>query len=129
MFLTFTNEFKTGSENRKWNYPNRRELFLLFPDLRLKNFFYKMFLNFVNEFKAGFENRKWNYPNRKWNYFSKFLTYDSKTSFTESFQLLTMSSKTFFGPNFFQPPKFSDPNFICSKLFSTPKIFQPKKIF
>ena len=21
MFLTFTNEFKTGFENRKWNYP------------------------------------------------------------------------------------------------------------
>ena len=34
------------------------ELFLLFPDLRLKNFFYEMFLNFINEFKAGFENRK-----------------------------------------------------------------------
>ena len=33
------------------------ELFLLFPDLRLKNFFYKMFLNFINEFKGGFENR------------------------------------------------------------------------
>ena len=52
------------------------ELFLLFPDLRLKNFFYKMFLNFINEFKAGFEIRKWNYPNRKWNYFSYFLTSD-----------------------------------------------------
>ena len=24
MFLTFTNEFKTGFENRKWNYPNRK---------------------------------------------------------------------------------------------------------
>ena len=34
------------------------ELFLLFPDLWLKNFFYKMFLNFINEFKAGFETRK-----------------------------------------------------------------------
>ena len=73
MFLTFTNEFKTGFESRK------------FPDLRLKNFFYKMFLNFINEFKAGFEIRKWNYPNRKWNYFSYFLTSDQKTSFTKCF--------------------------------------------
>ena len=29
------------------------ELFLLYPDLRLKNFFYEMFLNFINESKAG----------------------------------------------------------------------------
>ena len=58
------------------------ELFLLFPDLWSKNFFYKMFLNFINEFKPGFENRKWNYPNRKWNFFFYFLTSDQKTSFT-----------------------------------------------
>ena len=24
MFLAFTNEFKTGFGNRKWNYPNRK---------------------------------------------------------------------------------------------------------
>ena len=69
------------------------ELFLLFPDLRLKNFFYKMFLNFTNEFKTGFENRKLNYPNRKWNYFSYFLTFDQKTSFTKYFKILSMSLK------------------------------------
>ena len=61
------------------------ELFLLFPDLQSKNFFYKMFLNFINEFKAGFKNRKWNHPNRKWNYFSYFLTSDQKTSLTKYF--------------------------------------------
>ena len=44
------------------------ELFLLFTDFRLKNFFYKMFLSFDNDTKTGFENRKWNYLNRKWNY-------------------------------------------------------------
>ena len=48
MFLTFTNQFKTGFENRKWLSKQEMELFLLFPDLRLKNFFYKMFLNFIN---------------------------------------------------------------------------------
>ena len=61
------------------------ELFLLFTDLQLKNFFYEMFLNFINEFKAGFENRKWNYPNRKWNHFSYFLASDQKTSFKKGF--------------------------------------------
>ena len=61
------------------------EFFLLFPDFRLKNFFYKMFLNFINKFKVGFENRKWNHPNRKWNYFSYFLTSDQKTSLTKYF--------------------------------------------
>ena len=30
------------------------ELFLLFPELSSKNFFYKMFLNFANKFKTGF---------------------------------------------------------------------------
>ena len=49
------------------------ELFLLYPDLQLKNFFYEIFLNFINEFKAAFKNKKWNYPPRKWNYFSYFL--------------------------------------------------------
>ena len=117
MFLSCTNESKTGFNTRKWNYPNRKWndfsdflssnqktsftkfflllltslkqvlkkgnriiqtgngiisptswppikkllLFLLFPDFRLKNFFYKMFLSFNNDTKNGFENRKWNY--------------------------------------------------------------------
>ena len=69
------------------------ELFLLFPDFRLKNFFYKIFLNFINEFQTGFENRKQNYPNRKWNYFSYFLTSNQKTYFTKSFQLLKTNPK------------------------------------
>ena len=61
------------------------ELFLLFPDLQLKNFFYKKFITFQNESKTGFENRKWNHSNRKWNYFSYFLISDPKTSFTKCF--------------------------------------------
>ena len=65
------------------------ELFLLFPDLQSKDFFYKMFLNFINEFKACFENRKWNYPNRKWNYFSYFLTSDRKNFYYKMFLLPT----------------------------------------
>ena len=52
------------------------ELFLLFPDLRSKNFFCIWCLNFGNDFKAGFQNRKWNYPNRKLNSFSYFPTSD-----------------------------------------------------
>ena len=46
------------------------ELFLLFPALRSKNFFYKMFLDFINKYEAGFENSKCNefktgFENRK----------------------------------------------------------------
>ena len=99
------------------------ELFLLFPDFRLKNFLYKMFLSFnndtktgfenrkcnypnrkwkyfshflvtfTNKSKTGFENRKWNYTNRKWNYFSYFQISDTKTSFTKCFQILPRSLK------------------------------------
>jgi len=68
------------------------EIFI-FPDLWSKNFFYKMFLTFTNKSKTGFENRKLNYPNRKWNYFSYFLTFDQKTSFTKYFKILSMSLK------------------------------------
>ena len=57
------------------------ELFLLFPDLQSKNFFYKMFLILTNESRTGFENRKWKYPNRKWNYFFYFLTSDQNNMF------------------------------------------------
>ena len=33
MFLNFANEFKTGFENRKWNYLKQEmELFFLFTD-------------------------------------------------------------------------------------------------
>ena len=31
------------------------ELFLLFPDLQLKNFYYKMFQTFTNQYVTGFE--------------------------------------------------------------------------
>ena len=61
------------------------ELFLLFTDLRSKNFFYNKFITFTMESKTGVEKRKWNYPNRKWNYFSYFLTTDQTTSFTKYF--------------------------------------------
>ena len=60
MFLTFTNEFKAWKQEMELS-KQEMELFLLFPNLKSKNFFYKMFLNFFNEFKAGLENRKWNY--------------------------------------------------------------------
>ena len=55
------------------------ELFLLFPDLWSKNFFYKKFLTFTMESKTGVEKRKWNYPNRKWNYFFYLITSNQKT--------------------------------------------------
>ena len=69
------------------------ELFILFPDLRLKIFFYLMFLNFAIEFKPEFKNRNWNYLNRKWTYFSYFLTSYQKSSFIKYFQLLPTSLK------------------------------------
>ena len=71
------------------------EIFI-FPDLWSKNFFYKMFLTFTNKSKTGFENRKLNYPNRKWNYFSYFLTFDQKTSFTKYFSFVPRVSKLIF---------------------------------
>ena len=37
------------------------ELFLLLPDLRSKNFFYKMVQTFTNKFKTDLENWKGNY--------------------------------------------------------------------
>ena len=61
------------------------EIFI-FPDLWSKSFFYKMFLTFTNKSKTGFENRKLNY-------FSYFLTFDQKTSFTKYFKILSMSLK------------------------------------
>ena len=75
MSPTFTNE--------NWFCKQEMELFLLFPDLQSKNFFYKKFVTFQNESKNGFDNRKWNYPNRKWDYFSYLLTTDQTTSFTK----------------------------------------------
>ena len=62
------------------------EIFLLFPDLRSKNFFYKMFLTFTNDFKIGFQIRKLNY-------FSCFLTSNQKKSNTKCLQLFPKSSK------------------------------------
>ena len=61
------------------------KLFLLFPDLCSKNFFYKKLPTFTMESKTGVEKRKWNYPNRKWNYISYFLTTDQTTSFKKCF--------------------------------------------
>ena len=45
------------------------ELFLPFPELWWKNFFYKLFLIRIKGFKINFQNRKWNY-------FSHFQTSD-----------------------------------------------------
>ena len=44
MFLTFTNESKTGFENRKWNYLNRKwNYFSYFKNSDQKTFFTKDF--------------------------------------------------------------------------------------
>ena len=71
------------------------ELFLLFPDLRSKNFFNKRFPILTEDSKTSFRNRKWNYLNRKLNYlnrevnyFSYFHTLDQKTSVTKYLQFL-----------------------------------------
>ena len=50
MFLDLSNKFKAGFETGNGIIYQEMELVLLFPDLWLKNFFYKMFLNFINEF-------------------------------------------------------------------------------
>merc|ERR1712240_90358 len=88
------------------------KLFLLFPDFRLNNFFYKMFLSFNNDSKTGFENRKWNYPNRKWNYFR---------------------NQNFSGTKILREPKFfRNQNFfgtqqsLAYKIFSTEIFWDPK---
>ena len=72
MFVNFITKFIAGYENtdqntsftkyfyqwvQNWFWKQELELFLLLPDLRSKNFFYKMFLTFTNESKTGFENR------------------------------------------------------------------------
>ena len=64
------------------------ELFLLFPDLGLKNFFYKRFPIFTEDSKTSFRNRKWNYLTKKWNYFSYFQTSDQKTFLTKRLPFL-----------------------------------------
>ena len=45
MFETFTNEFKTNFENRKWTYPKRKlnHFFYLFTSIQ-KNFFYHVLI-------------------------------------------------------------------------------------
>ena len=79
MFLDFINEFKAGFEKLEMElFQQEMELFLLFPDFWSQNLFYKMFITFNNDTKTGFENRKWNY-------FSYFLNFDRKTSFTKCF--------------------------------------------
>ena len=87
------------------------ELFLLFPDFRLKNFFYKMFLSFNNDTKTGFENRKWNYPNRKWNYFR-----NQNFSGTK----ILREPKFFGNQNFSGTKIFWEPKFLGTKNFSEP---------
>ena len=58
------------------------ELFIPFPGLWSKNFFYNIFSILTKEFKIVFQNRKWNFPNRKLNYFSHFQASDQTKSFT-----------------------------------------------
>ena len=72
------------------------ELFLLFPGLRSKNFFYKMFFISTKEFRIDSQNRKRNNPNRKWIYLSHFQASDQKTSFTKCFSFKSRSSELIF---------------------------------
>ena len=42
MFLTYTSESKTGFENRKWNYPNRKRIYFSYfvtSDQKVSNFY------------------------------------------------------------------------------------------
>ena len=70
-----------------------RVLFLPFPDLWWKNFFYNIFSTFTEEFKIDFQNRKWNYPNRI--YFSRLQASDQNNLFTISSPYLPRSKKWF----------------------------------
>ena len=66
------------------------ELFLLFPDLESKNFFYKNFLDFTIGFKAVFLNSKWNYQNRKPYFFLLFPALRLKNFFYKMFLTLVL---------------------------------------
>ena len=69
------------------------ELFIPFPGLRSKNFFYKMFLIFTQEFKRDIQNRKQNYSNMKWNHLSHFQASDKKNFFFKMFLIFTKEFK------------------------------------
>ena len=72
------------------------ELFIPFPGLWSKNFFYNIFSILTKDFKIGFQNRKWNYANRIWKYFSPFQASDQNTSFSTSSSYLPGNSKLVF---------------------------------
>ena len=56
MFLTFTNNSKTGFEKGKKSYPRRKCNYFSHFQSPIKKSLYKMFLTFTNESKIGFEN-------------------------------------------------------------------------
>ena len=56
MFVTFTNESKTGFENGKWNYSNGKWNYFYYFLTSFQNIsFTKCFKIFVNKVKTGFE--------------------------------------------------------------------------
>ena len=80
MFLTFTKDFKTGFENRKWNYPIRK--YIISPTsspLQSKNFYFKMLPSEVQV------NSNW--IGRRWYYFNNFPTNPVKVPIADSKQL------------------------------------------
>ena len=81
---------------QNWFSKQEMELFLPFPGLWSKNFFYKMSLICSKWFIIDFQNRNWNYPNRKWNYFSHCQASDQKTSFIKCLLFVPSGSKLIF---------------------------------
>ena len=99
------------------------ELFLLFPDLRLKNFFYKMFPTFNNEFKTSFGP----------NFFSTPKMFRPKLLLVQIFfnpqnfstQRKNFDPKIFLNPKSFLTQKFSWPKIFLRKTFFKSKFFLP----
>ena len=108
------------------------ELFLLFPDLRLKNFFYRMFPTFNNEFKNFFWSKifqppKFFNPNFFWSKF--FLTPNIFRPKKKILHPKIFSTQKNFPPRFFDPKIFRANFFLDKKIFRQKKIFGPRKIF
>ena len=124
-FLTCKNEFKTGFENRKWNYPNRKQNYFSYFLTSDQNT-----SNFLQQLQKLVQKTGWNYLNRKWKYFSYFLTSDQKTSFNKMFFTFNNDTKTCFenrngiiqtrnviiSPR--KPRKFWFPKFFCFLLIN-----------
>ena len=70
-------------------FKQEMELFIPFPGIWSKNFFYNIFYILIKEFKIEFQNRKWNY-------FSYIQAFSKTTSFTKCFSFKPRSSKLIF---------------------------------